>query len=121
MCSEIYFCFVASGTLIEITRKQLLSIWEIIKILARKIWRVRWQWEPYFCDHLPLPQSFSVGQRHWWQEGAAGEVGMGNGEVDSNPKGLLASEASLLKIAFPILGQTVRHLELLSKYHMWPV
>lgn len=46
---------------------------------------------------------------------------MGNGEVDSNPKGLLASEASLLKIAFPILGQTVRHLELLSKYHMWPV
>lgn len=26
-------------------------------ILARKIQRVRWQWEPYFCDRLPLPQA----------------------------------------------------------------
>lgn len=68
-----------------------------------------------------LSQNFSVNPRPWWQVGASGEVGMGNGEVDSNPRGALGSKASLLKIAFPILGQTVRHLELLSNYHMWPV
>lgn len=69
----------------------------------------------------PFTTTFSVSPWPWWQVGASGEVGMGNGEVDSNPKGPLASKASLLKISFPILGQTVGHLELLSNYHMWPV